>query len=141
MTVPQIETILADLRARGVQIKAEDGTLHLRAPRGTLTSEERDALSARKRDLLDVLVAEGKESGTAGTPTTEGEPNLAEDGVWWTDPTSSPMPEAGDWSRQLRESYTEIVCLPPRCCAFARICARLGVCDRRGEGEPCVVAA
>lgn len=47
--------VLADLRHRGVELFVEDGTLRYRAPRGMLTPELREILSAHKTELVALL--------------------------------------------------------------------------------------
>ncbi|MFP8883757.1 non-ribosomal peptide synthetase [Streptomyces mangrovi] len=52
------ETLVADLRERGVQLWEDGGRLRFRAPRGVLTDEWREALAARKEAVLACLRAE-----------------------------------------------------------------------------------
>ncbi|URN13796.1 hypothetical protein LUW77_27615 [Streptomyces radiopugnans] len=52
------ETLVADLRERGVQLWEDGGRLRFRAPRGVLTDEWREALAAHKEAVLACLRAE-----------------------------------------------------------------------------------
>lgn len=49
--------LLADLRARGVRLEPDGADLIVRAPRGVLTPQLREALRQRKADLLAALTA------------------------------------------------------------------------------------
>src|SRR4051812_23962183 len=49
------EAIVAELAARNIKLQVEDGRLRVNAPRGALTPELRDVLSARKDDLIALL--------------------------------------------------------------------------------------
>src|SRR5437879_5446598 len=49
---------LAELRARGIAIKAADGRLVIDAPKGAVTNELRSALAEHKPELLHILTAD-----------------------------------------------------------------------------------
>ena len=64
--------LLADLTARGVQLTAQGGRLHVDAPAGVLTEELRAALVSRKADLL-ALLARSNEINEINEPGTDQE--------------------------------------------------------------------
>jgi surfactin family lipopeptide synthetase A len=49
------DELLSELMARDVRVWAEEGRLHLSAPKGVLTAELQEELSSRKREILSYL--------------------------------------------------------------------------------------
>ena len=49
--------LLVQLREKGVEVKANGDRLVIDAPRGTITPDLREALSANKAELLQILTA------------------------------------------------------------------------------------
>lgn len=66
--------LLAELRRRGVELWAEGDRLGYRAPRGALTPELREAVAARKGELLELL------RGGPARPAPAQEPGAAQGG-------------------------------------------------------------
>src|SRR5688572_3725503 len=54
-----IEALLADLRARDIGLRVEDGNLRVSAPRDALTPSLRSQLEARKAELVAYLTTAG----------------------------------------------------------------------------------
>ncbi|MCC7716679.1 condensation domain-containing protein [Janthinobacterium lividum] len=54
MTIPRL---LADLQAKGITLSLSDGELAYRAPKGLLTSVDRDNLSLRREEIIAYLAA------------------------------------------------------------------------------------
>lgn len=65
--------LLADLRARGITVRAEGGTLRVSAPRGALSEADRAALAEGKADLLAALTFEAKPETRDGVLRNENE--------------------------------------------------------------------
>ncbi len=57
-TTPTPAELIADLRDLGMQLWADDGQLRFRAPRGVLTPERREQLTANREAVLACLDAE-----------------------------------------------------------------------------------
>ncbi len=51
-----LDELLTELSQRGVKLWAEGNQLRIRAPKGALTPELRDTLTARKADVLSLLL-------------------------------------------------------------------------------------
>lgn len=73
MTAP---ALLAELRQRGVTVRADGGKLRFVAPRGTLTDELRQAIQRNRASLLALLAAEQ-------TQEDDPRPDLAGDSHLW----------------------------------------------------------
>ncbi|WFE32726.1 non-ribosomal peptide synthetase [Micromonospora sp. WMMD975] len=69
MTTPTPAELIADLRDLGMQLWADDGQLRFRAPKGVLTPERRELLTANREAVLACLDAET----TTVTPDPEHE--------------------------------------------------------------------
>jgi ribosomal protein L37AE/L43A len=68
------ETLLTDLKAKGVMVSVADGVLRLRAPCGVLTPFDRAAVTAQKRALIALLNPDRERHGRTAEPdgkTTE----------------------------------------------------------------------
>src|SRR6185503_7888504 len=57
--------LLVELREKGVEVKANGDRLVIDAPRGAITPDLRDALSANKAELLQILTAPPIEKAAA----------------------------------------------------------------------------
>jgi amino acid adenylation domain-containing protein len=57
------DELLSELHRRGIRLRLRDGQLDVVAPAGTLTAQLREALSARRGDLIELLQRDG-----SGTP-------------------------------------------------------------------------
>ena len=75
--------LLLQLREKGVEVKANGDRLVIDAPRGAITPDLRDALSANKAELLQILTAPPIER-TAPRP----EPVSAQEPVASTEPVA-----------------------------------------------------
>src|SRR5438270_303688 len=60
-----LETFLADLRRRGVELAVDGANLRFRAPKGVLTAADRAALADRKGEILAALRREPVTAVTA----------------------------------------------------------------------------
>ncbi|MEU6701231.1 amino acid adenylation domain-containing protein [Pseudonocardia sp. NPDC046786] len=65
--------LVAELRGRGATLWADGGSLRFRAPRGVLTTELRESLTARKEEVLALLRAD-EEPVVVGDPDARHEP-------------------------------------------------------------------
>ena len=84
-----LDSLLSDLRARGAVFEAAGDRLHVDAPAGTLTEQDRAALTASKPELLQRLTAEAEilemsllEFERDGCPIEVRVPWLPET-LWW----------------------------------------------------------
>ena len=60
MSRPAATEILADLRHRGIRIRADGERLHLKAPPGAVSAGDRDALARHKGEMLAQLEREDR---------------------------------------------------------------------------------
>lgn len=66
--------LLADLRARGVQLEPQGDSLRVVAPRGVLTAELQSLLTFRKADILAALRSAEGDAGDALTAESGARP-------------------------------------------------------------------
>ncbi|MEU8029621.1 amino acid adenylation domain-containing protein [Streptomyces sp. NPDC049099] len=66
--------LITDLRQAGIQLWEEDGTLRYRAPKGTLSAEQLEALKASKAAVLECLRAEARPAELTPDPASRHEP-------------------------------------------------------------------
>lgn len=99
-----VTVLLDDLRRAGVEVRAEDGRLRFRAPRGALTPELRERLTAHRNEVLKVLQR-------ANRPLLEAHPDDAEAPFPLTDIQASHLVGRGsaiDYGGLGCHGYTEI---------------------------------
>ncbi len=101
--------LLAGARAAGLHVVADGDRLVIQGPRSAAPLAKR--LLAAKPAVIEALRA----------------PQVIVD------------PAAVGWDDRVPDGSSVIRYLPPRECIGPRVCARVGVCDRRGRGEPCEV--
>ncbi len=115
-------SLLHELRDAGVALVIDGDRLRVTAPSGTLTADRRDAI-ARCRDELLALVGSERDAlalcdlGAA----------LGDDG-----------PDYG--LAEIVAATAPALYSPPAACFAELACSRLGPCERRVAGQPCLVS-
>jgi len=82
------DSLLADLRGRGVVLSVNAGELRYRAPRGALTDELRALVRIHKLEILAALVAEGTPELESTSSSQISAPRTAGDGLPPTTPAA-----------------------------------------------------
>jgi len=95
-------------RQHGVTLNVEDGRLHFRAPRGTMTAKARQALAEHKEELIALLSTPEGAQETNELPTTFLAEVLAEFGG----EVVSSLP-IGSLQQQAQEAWERWLASPP----------------------------